>query len=214
VSRTVTRDVIGRLQQRGVVQKDERGRWFAPALTPEHVGELYELRWLLEPVALAKAAPNLPGCLVAELRAELLAALERAPEIEGATLDRLEHGLHVRLLGFCGSGALMQAIAFPQSLLIAHRFLYHWTSELFEIEPLIPEHLDILDRLQAGRVPAAAKALENHLRVSRDRAIARIEVITRGADPEPIAYLERLPPVTVRSVRAAGADCPTGVTAR
>jgi DNA-binding GntR family transcriptional regulator len=29
-------------------------------MTPEHVGELYELRWLLEPVALEKAASRLP----------------------------------------------------------------------------------------------------------------------------------------------------------
>ncbi len=192
VSRTVIRDVVGRLQQRGVVQKDERARWFAPALTPDHVGELYELRWLLEPAALGRAVPNLPDGLVTEQRADLLAALERVPDIDGATLDRLEHDLHVRLLGFCGSRTLMQAIALPQALLIAHRFLYRWTSRLFDIEPLIPEHLDVLDRLQAGNVPEAAKALEDHLRVSRDRAIARIEIIARGPQPEPISYLERL----------------------
>lgn len=196
VSRTVIRDVVGRLQQRGVVQKDERARWFAPALTPEHVGELYELRWLLEPAALARAAPKLPDGLVTQLRADLLAALDRVPDIDGATLDRLEHDLHVRLLGYCGSRTLMQAIALPQALLIAHRFLYRWTSRLFDVEPLIPEHLGILDRLQTGHVPEAAKALENHLRVSRERAIARIEVIARGPQPEPMGYLERLWPIS------------------
>ena len=71
--------MVGRLQQRGVVQKDERARWFAPALTPEHVGELYELRWLLEPAALARAGPNLPDGLVIEQHADLLAALDRGP---------------------------------------------------------------------------------------------------------------------------------------
>jgi DNA-binding GntR family transcriptional regulator len=196
VSRTVIRDVVGRLQQSGVVQKDDRARWFAPALTPEHVGELYELRWLLEPAALARAAPNLPDGLVAEQRADLFAVLGRVLDIDGATLDRLEHDLHVRLLGYCGSRTLMQAIALPQALLIAHRFLYRWTARLFDVEPLIPEHLDVLDRLHAGHVPEAAKALENHLRVSRDRAITRIEVIARGPQPEPTSYLERLWPVS------------------
>jgi DNA-binding GntR family transcriptional regulator len=118
------------------------------------------------------------------------------PDIDGATLDRLEHDLHVRLLGYCGSRTLMQAIALPQALLIAHRFLYRWTARLFDVEPLIPEHLDVLDRLHAGHVPEAAKALENHLRVSRDRAITRIEVIARGPQPEPISYLARLWPVS------------------
>ncbi len=43
VSRTVARDVLSRLQQRGVVQKDDRSRWTAPALSAEHVGEPVDL---------------------------------------------------------------------------------------------------------------------------------------------------------------------------
>lgn len=46
VSRTVARDVVARLQQRGLVRKDDRSRWYAPALSPEHVGEFYELSYL------------------------------------------------------------------------------------------------------------------------------------------------------------------------
>jgi DNA-binding GntR family transcriptional regulator len=118
------------------------------------------------------------------------------PEFDAATLDRLVHHLLVRLLSYWGSRTLMQAIALPQALLIAHRFLYRWTARLFDVEPLIPEHLDVLDRLHAGHVPEAAKALENHLRVSRDRAITRIEVIARGPQPEPTSYLELLWPVS------------------
>jgi len=191
VSRTVARDVIGRLQQRGVVQKDERGRWFAPALTPRHVSELYELRWLLEPVALAKAAPNVPPAVHAELRRNLVEAIDSPEEVVGATLDRLERDLHVTLLSYCANDTLMQAITLHQSLLIAHRFLYLWTSRLFASEPFLPEHLDVFDRLQAGRVADAAKALENHLKDSRERAIARIDAIAAGSQPDPLAYLER-----------------------
>jgi DNA-binding GntR family transcriptional regulator len=193
VSRTVSRDVIGRLQQRGVVRKDDRSRWYAPALSAVHVGELYELRWLLEPVALAKAAPRLPAGLLAESRARLVAALENPDSVDGTTLDTLERDLHVAILGYCGSGALMQAIAQPQSLLIAHRFLYRWTWRMFESEPFLPEHLDIVDRLAEGRVAEAAAALESHLKVSRDRALARIGVIAAGTRPDPLSYLEHLP---------------------
>src|SRR5690554_967234 len=75
VSRTVAREVVARLQQRGLVLKDERSRWFAPALTPEHVGELYELRAVLEPVALAKAVPHLPPALLPAMRSALESAL-------------------------------------------------------------------------------------------------------------------------------------------
>jgi DNA-binding GntR family transcriptional regulator len=193
VSRTVARDVLSRLQQRGVVQKDDRSRWSAPALSAEHVGELYEVRWILEPVALAKAAPNLPDGLLASLHRHLSEAMAHADEIGGETLDKLEHDLHVTLLGHCRNRALVQAITAPQSLIIAHRFLYRWTSRLFATEPFLPEHLEVIERLGAGRIADAASALEAHLRVSRDRAMARVNLIARGSQPDPLPYLEQLP---------------------
>lgn len=192
VSRTVARDVVARLQQRGIVRKDDSGRWNAPALTPDHVGELYELRWLLEPVALAKAAPRLPNDLLPTMRASLEDALARADEIDGSVLDRLERELHVVLLSHCANTTLMQAITLPQSLSIAHQFLYLWMSRMFESEPFLPEHLEVVDHLQAGRSDAAARALENHLRLSGARALARIEAIASGPLPELLPYLERL----------------------
>lgn len=51
------------------------------------------------------------------------------------------------------------------------------------------EHLEIFNRIGAGATADAAKAHEHHLRVSRDRAIARIEVIARGPQPDPLSYL-------------------------
>lgn len=191
VSRTVARDVIGRLQQSGLVQKDDRSRWHAPALTAEHVGELYELRWLLEPVALMKAAPKLPDGLLAGMSSSLEQALADPARISGATLDKFERDLHIDLLARCGNRALVQALTYPQSLLIAHRFLYRWTSLMFEQEPFLPEHLDIVRRLEAGKAREAARLLEHHLKISRDRALARVGVISAGSKPEPLSYLER-----------------------
>lgn len=192
VSRTVARDVVGRLQQRGLVLKDERSRWYAPALTPQHVGELYELRSILEPIALKKAVPNLPADFLVGVRTHLEDAIAHADALEGATLDRLEEELHIALLEHCGNRALMQAIAQPQSLLIAHHFLYRWTPRLFNTEPFLPEHMAIVEHLEACDPAKAALALENHLKVSRERALARIDVIRREFRVEELPYLERL----------------------
>jgi len=177
VSRTVARDVIGRLQQRGLLRKDDSARWIAPALTPDHVSELYELRGVLEPVALQKAAPRVSRDFLRRLRERLEDAIGNASAITGATLDGLEEDIHVALLGHCGSSALMQAITLPQSLLVAHRFLYRETPDLFGTEPFLAEHMAIVEQLEQRNIPAAAKALERHLRVACDRAIARIDVI-------------------------------------
>lgn len=192
VSRTVAREVVARLQQRGLVQKDERSRWIASALTPQHVGEFYELRAILEPAALVRAAPNLPPDLLASMRRSLQAALEDPGQVEGPVLDSLEEEMHITLLGHCGNRALMQAITTPQSLLVAHRFLYRWTPRLFESEPFLPEHLQVVELLEADRVTEAAEALENHLRVSLGRALARVSAVRSEFQPEELSYLERL----------------------
>lgn len=192
VSRTVARDVVARLQQRGVVQKDDRSRWIAPAMTPDHVTELYELRWLLEPVALEKAASRLPDDLLPAMRGRLEDATRNASNLTGPDLDRLEEDLHVTLLGHCGNSPLIQAISLPQALLVAHRFLYRWMPRLFGSEPFLPEHMEIVDRLQAGHATEAAKALRGHLQISRERAIDRIERVTREVHPDDLPYLDKL----------------------
>ncbi|MCX8998324.1 GntR family transcriptional regulator [Rhizobiaceae bacterium BDR2-2] len=191
VSRTVARDVVARLQQRGIVQKDDKGRWHAPALTSQHIDELYELRWVLEPLALEKAVPRLPKGLLARMRAHVEAALA-ATEVDGSTLDALEQELHVELLGHCGNASLMRAISLPQALLVAHHFLYRWTSELFDTEPFLPEHLDIIACLERGDTGAAGAALVDHLKISRQRAMLRIQAVAEIIRPDELPYLERL----------------------
>lgn len=191
VSRTVARDVLARLQQRGLVRKDERSRWVAPALTPAHIAELYELRAILEPVALAKAVPHASAAVLRSMKDNLEQAVARN-EQDGAVLDSLEEDLHVKFLGLCGNQALMQAITQPQSLLVAHRFLYRWTPRLFAAEPFLPEHLEVVGCLERNEVDAAAEALRRHLQVSQERAVARVEAIRRTFSAEDLPYLERL----------------------
>lgn len=192
VSRTVTREVLGRLQQQGLIRKDHRSRWYAPALTPQHVGELYELRWMLEPVALEKAAPSVPADFLARMRTNLESAQAQGDTVSGPTLDALETEMHVTLLDYCDNHTLMQTITLQQSLLIAHRFLYRWTQRLFDREPFLPEHLQVVDALEQGAPETAAKRLEAHLRVSRERALRRIDAINEQAEPESLSYLQRL----------------------
>ncbi|MGF1553710.1 MAG: GntR family transcriptional regulator [Paracoccaceae bacterium] len=194
VSRTVARDVVGRLQSRGLLRRDERGRWHAPALTRERVTELYELRALLEPAALTKAAPNLPDGMLAAMRAAIETAMA-APRASGETLDALEGDLHVRLLGHCRQRALMETLALPQALLSAHRFLYRWSARLFAAEPFLPEHLEIVARLEAGRSAAAAEAMRHHLHVSLERAIVRVDFVVATFDPADLPALGWLEPV-------------------
>ncbi|WP_161492386.1 GntR family transcriptional regulator [Brucella pituitosa] len=190
VSRTVARDVVARLQQRGIIDKAEGGRWLAPALTDKRLHDLFELRWVLEPLALEKALPRLPEGLLGRLRGNLDAAT-RAGQVSAATLDALEQELHVELLGYCDNQALLQAVRLPQTLLVAHHFLYQWTSQLFATEPFLPEHLAIVAALQSGNLKGAQAALIDHLKISHARAMLRVQTIAGTIEPYDLPYLER-----------------------
>lgn len=194
VSRTVAREVVARLHQRGILRKDGSGRWVAPGLTPDYTDELYELRWVLEPVALEKAAPCLPPGYLAGLRDDLQTAMAEGALRDSSVLDRLEQQLHVDLLSHCANAALMQAMSLAQSLLVAHHVLYRWTLDLFGTEPFLAEHLEVVSRLEAGDVAGARDALVAHLRISRRRAMLRVEAVRDLIQPEPLPYLVRLEP--------------------
>src|SRR6202034_3083592 len=55
VSRTVVRDVVGRLHQTGLIAKTQSSHWIVGALTAQTVRERFQLRQLLEPEALRLA---------------------------------------------------------------------------------------------------------------------------------------------------------------
>lgn len=190
VSRTVARDVIARLNQRGIVRKDPKGRWIAPGLTPEHIGELYEMRWVVEPAALLNAYPRIPKAAIAAAVDHIDAALAHGADLDGASLDVLETELHGDLLGYCGNRTMLEGLRSYQSLLVAHSFLYDLMPQIYGVEPFLDEHRDILVRLDAGHVADAASALERHLRVSLERANHRVAVVARHLSPAPLVYLQ------------------------
>ena len=107
VSRTVVRDVLGRLQERGLVEKNQSSHWIAEPLTAQSIREHFALRRILEPQALISAAPLLD-------RARL--AAERVLRQLGLPSDRAaitERRLIVELL-------LQDAIAAAAAMLDAH----------------------------------------------------------------------------------------------
>lgn len=192
VSRTVAREVLSRLNQRGVVRKDNRLHWYAPALTPAYVAELFEMRAILEPAALRLAFPRLAPDQVATLCANLRDAAAHPETVDGGRLGALESELHVSLLGRCGNATLMEALATCQTLLVALTFLYVRSPEPHGREPFIAEHLDVADRLAAADAEGAADALRDHLRGSFGRAVERLDRVRREFSPGPLPYLSPL----------------------
>jgi DNA-binding GntR family transcriptional regulator len=192
VSRTVSRDVLARLQQRGLLIKDDKGRWLAPALSDKRVAELYEIRCILEPIALEKGAINAPRSFVLECRERLCEVIGKKKGADyPSKLDALEVDLHIRLLSYCDNKALLEAISLPQTMLVTQHFLFDWTNDMFDSEPFLPEHLAIFDHLLAGEPKRAAASLAHHLSVSYQRSLDRIHRVAKHIELPELNYLTR-----------------------
>jgi DNA-binding GntR family transcriptional regulator len=108
VSRTVAHEVIAQLDRAGVVTQDRNKRWYAGPLTPDQMREDFELRWLLEPVALVQAFPRLDRTDLSDKRERVRAALKgkRTP----ARPEALERDLHVDTILRCPNSRLVDAV--------------------------------------------------------------------------------------------------------
>ncbi|HYH37618.1 MAG TPA: GntR family transcriptional regulator [Azospirillum sp.] len=193
VSRTVAREVLGRLEQEGIIRKDSRSRWTLPALTAVRIGELYEMRRVLEPMALRRAAERVPAALLRRMRGDLEDAVQRVEDLTPHDLDRLEQDLHVELLSYADHTILLDTLQHYHALLITNAVLYEATSSAFGAEPFVGEHLDIVRALESRRPDAAAEHLEQHLRVAQGRALGRLDQLVRSGVLDPLPYLTPLP---------------------
>jgi DNA-binding GntR family transcriptional regulator len=180
VSRTVAHEVIAQLDRAGLVTQDRNKRWYAGPLTRDQMREHFELRWLLEPIALIQAFPRLDGGDLGDKRARVWAALEgkRTP----ARLETLERDLHIDTVLRCPNSRLADAVKRSQLPLLATHDTFQRHLDAEEVDLMLAEHLEIFDRLIAGDRSGASKALERHLMRSVETNVRRLGAL--GALPQ------------------------------
>ncbi len=195
VSRTVVRDVLGRLEERGLVVKNQSSHWIAEPLTAQSIREHFALRRILEPQALISAAPLLD-------RARLAAVFERFRQAEAAfdgdedPKARDLEAFETLLIDTC-------VFATPNARLreeIRHNLLPVLAAErvlrqlgLPSDRAAITEHRLIVELLLQDAIPAAAAMLDAHLGAAERRSIAQIKIVAVLSEPRTIAsYLTRI----------------------
>lgn len=80
VSRTVARDVLARLQERGLIRKNASSHWIAGPLTARTLREKFELRSIIEPAALRMSAPYIRYAEVEHLLDKIDSGVTIPPE--------------------------------------------------------------------------------------------------------------------------------------
>ena len=164
VSTTPVREALRDLATEGLVQFDPHRGAIVSELSAEDVHDIYEIRRVLEPLAMRQAVPNVSDALLGRLRRLHQAMLDEPHSVDWVDRNRV---FHMAVYETAASPRLAAIIRNLQdaSVMYIGASLKH--------KPGLREeanhgHADILEALENRDVEAAVKALDEHLRTSID----------------------------------------------
>ena len=191
VSRTIIRELLSRLQDRGLLRKDLRSHWVVGPLTALDVAHYFSIRAKLEPLALMESAPLLSQGLISQLHAQTITATEKAGSLTLGMHEQLETDLHITLLGRSPNPHLLRMIRQSQiGLSINQVFAETVGAKSFSNSPM--EHRIVFEFLIRGSWDSAATAMEEHLRLSAARTRKRLMAFSVFKEPNLPNYLRRI----------------------
>lgn len=190
VSRTVVRDVLARLEEAGLVRKENRTHWVVGPLTADLLVQQYEVRILAEPYLLLQSIRSVPSCWVEQKLAWVIEARQNLPAISLPELDRMEDDLHNQLHRFQENNRLkviLSSHGMPSLIKkIFNRYLGPPTND-----HSLREHEAILRELSIGDIPNAVNHLAAHLKAECQRSVALLKAMSVVPDPDVVPFLRR-----------------------
>ncbi|USG61599.1 GntR family transcriptional regulator [Sneathiella marina] len=190
VSRTVIRELLSRLNQRGLVTKDERSHWLIGPLTTRDVDNHYAIRSKLEPLALFESAQLISSQEIRAMWERAQAVYDQGSSRKKSECDVLEEDLHVHLLAKSKNSPLLTMISQSQSTLVINNLFF---STVGSTPPLssIREHIIVLDFVMRKAFDMAAQALEQHIVLAAARSRNRLKTFSVFIEPELPQFLIR-----------------------
>lgn len=192
VSRTPVREALLRLNAEGLVERSPEGGWYPTAPDVAMVHDLYEVRLVLELQGLRRPAQAGRGsahdpAVLEPLRDEWRLLSAGPPEPDPGFVTR-DEDFHVRLAASSGNPALADLLRMVNERIRMVRMHDFLTEE--RVCRTISQHLEIVEAILAGDLPAAVARFGVHLGESMavvedraTRALARMVGGRRGMRP-------------------------------
>lgn len=189
VNRNMIQQVLTRLCERGIAEKPSQSHCHLLAYDENFLSDRYELRTILEPVALKKSAPYID---IKDIQASLKAHKQVQSDFSARAktwLPKLEQQMHVDLIGQCQNNRILTALFSAQTPLITTTKMIRRVLGSEVEEPLIAEHMAILEPLADGDLEQAASMMKAHLDLSMMRSIERLPQLTALKNPNVPSFL-------------------------
>ena len=187
VSRTVVRDVLSRLNERGLIRKNQSSHWIAGPLTAQSVRERFAIRSILEPAALKLAAPAIDYSEIEQLCKRVN---ENAPEFSDT--EDFELALMDTCIAKAPNVELISTIRNIQlPINAANRALIKLGLPRDRIA--INEYRSLFALIERRLIDPAADYLENHLKILAQKSLARLKIVAVVAESKlAVPYLTKL----------------------
>ncbi|HQS07437.1 MAG TPA: GntR family transcriptional regulator [Xanthobacteraceae bacterium] len=189
VGRTVARDLLIHAREVGIVSKGEKSHWWIVPLDEARFHDLYELRILLEPVALESAIGRIPTAQLDSVEARLKDVIARFPQVDISDLDVLEADLHIDCVGHGRNPELIEALRRTRCILVSGKHIQVALNRATLVDPFMDEHLDIVRAVRRGSGAVAKKALVAHLRASSQKAAERLAAFRASQSVPHLPYI-------------------------
>jgi DNA-binding GntR family transcriptional regulator len=184
VSRTVVRDVLSRLSERGLIRKNQSSHWIAGPLTAQSVRERFAIRSILEPAALKLAAPHIDYGEVGRLARNTESVIDEEEDFELALMETcIAKARNVELI------SVIRGIQLP--LNAANRALTRLglPRDRFAAD----EYRSLFGLIERRLIDAAADYLENHLKLMAQKSLARLKIVAVVSESEhQVPYLTKI----------------------
>jgi len=169
VSRTVVRDVLARLQERGLIRKNATSHWVAGPLTARTLREKFQLRAIVEPAALRLAAPLIQQTRIEEIRDRI----ETDPTLSRETL---EDALMEHCIAKAENATLVEMIRNNRLLLSSvDRALTGLGLPRDEIA--LDQYRMLFHLIARHPIDSAAEYLRGHLQIMARKNLARMKIV-------------------------------------
>lgn len=184
VSRTVVRDVLSRLSERGLIRKNQSSHWIAGPLTAQSVRERFAIRSILEPAALKLAAPHIDYAEVGRLARNSENAVDEGEDFELALMETcIAKAKNEELI------SVIRGIQMP--LNAANRALTKLglPRDRFAAD----EYRSLFGLIERRLIDPAADYLENHLKLMAQKSLARLKIVAVVSEAEhQLPYLTKI----------------------
>jgi DNA-binding GntR family transcriptional regulator len=166
-SRMPVRGAIRRLDTEGLVTLRPHRGAVVTSMTPEDVLELFEMRAVLEGLAIRLALPGLDGKAIEDLE-ELLPRMDRARGDPKLWLERHDE-FHDSLCRRSGRPRLVAEIARLRSTVRPYLLVYLSVYEQGDVAGF--EHRTLIEAIENNDPPMAETTMRNHITVSEARVV-------------------------------------------